>query len=319
MSQPDGAGVNRQSAIQIWNRLSPNLRGMMLMAFSACVVAVLHTIARALTAEYHAMQIAFFRTTVPLIFLIPMLMRQGRLSGTAWWHTTRPGMHLLRGVLGAIGMMTWFFSLSLIPVGDATAITFSVVIFASIGAVVFLGERVGPRRIAAIAIGLMGTLIIVRPDTDAINLGAIVALVSSVFWAATLLVVKVLARTESSPTIVFYASVYFTVFVTPFAIYFWKWPEPEDVALMVLVGVLALLGQLALTGAMRSGEATAVMPIDFTRLLWAAGIGYIWFGEFPDLWTWTGGAVVFASTLYITYRESRYRKPSVAEDPGPPR
>lgn len=298
--------------------MSPNLRGMLLMATSACVIAVLHTMARALTADYHAMQIAFFRTTVPLIFLIPMLVRQGRRSGTAWWHTTRPGLHLLRGVTGAIGMMTWFFSLSLIPVGDATAITFSVVIFASIGAVLFLGERVGPRRIVAIAIGLLGTLIIVRPDTGSINQGAIVALVSSIFWAATLLVVKVLARTDSSPTIVFYASVYFTVLVTPFAVYFWKPPTPEDVALMVLVGFLALLGQLALTGAMRFGEATAVMPVDFTRLLWAAGIGYIWFGEFPDIWTWTGGAVVFASTLYITYRESRHRKPSVAAEPGPP-
>ena len=291
---------------------------MALMAFSACVVALLHSIARSLTADYHSMEIAFFRTTVPLFFLVPMLVRQGRRTGTNWWHTARPGMQLLRGVTGAIGMMTWFFSLSLIPVGDATAITFSVVIFASIGAVLFLGERIGRRRVAAIVVGLLGTLIIVRPDVNAINMGAMVALVSSIFWAATLLVVKVLARTDSSPTIVFYASVYFTVFVTPFAVYFWKWPTPEDLALLILIGILALLGQLALTGAMRSGEATAVMPIDFTRLLWAAGVGYIWFGEFPDLWTWVGGAVVFGSTLYITYRESRLHRPLVTEDPAAP-
>lgn len=291
---------------------------MALMAVSACVVATLHTIARALTADYHAMQIAFVRTTVPLFFLVPMLVRQGRRDGTKWWYTARPGMQLLRGVVGAIAMMSWFLSLSMIPVGDATAITFSVVIFASIGAVVFLGERVGPRRVAAIAVGLMGTLIIVRPDVDAINVGAMVALVSSIFWAATLLVVKVLARSDSSPTIVFYASLYFTVFVTPFAVYFWKWPTLEDAALMVLTGILALVGQLALTGAMRQGEATAVVPVDFTRLLWAAGIGYFWFGEFPDLWTWVGGAVVFAATLYITYRESRLRKPVVTKDPGIP-
>ena len=289
---------------------------MALMAFSACAVATLHTIARALTADYHSMQIAFVRTTVPLFFLIPMLVRQSRRTGASWWHTTRPGVQLLRGVTGAVAMMSWFLSLSMIPVGDATAITFSVVIFASIGAVVFLGERVGPRRVAAIVVGLIGTLIIVRPDVDNLNMGAMVALVSSIFWASTLLIVKVLARTESSPTIVFYASVYFTVFVTPFAIYFWKWPTPTDAVLMIITGILALLGQLALTGAMRLGEATAVVPVDFTRLLWAAGIGYFWFGEFPDLLTWVGGAVVFGSTLYITYRESRLRKPVVSEDPA---
>jgi drug/metabolite transporter (DMT)-like permease len=315
MNQLDGAGANRPAPLSFWHRLSPNLRGMALMAISAGAVATLHTIARALTADYHSMQIAFVRTTVPLIFLVPMLIHQGRRTGTKWWSTTRPGLQFVRGAVGAVAMMTWFLSLSMIPVGDATAITFSVVIFASIGAVLFLGERIGPRRIAAIVVGLIGTLIIVRPDVDNLNMGAMVALVSSIFWGTTLLIVKVLARTESSPTIVFYASVYFTVFVTPFAVYYWNWPTPEDMALMVLTGILALVGQLALTGAMRSGEATAVVPVDFTRLLWAAGIGYFWFGEFPDLWTWVGGAVVFASTLYITYRESRLRKPVVAEEP----
>ena len=318
MSHPDGTGMNRRLAEKFWNRLPPNLRGMLLMAFSACMVALLHTIVRHLTQDFHPMQVALFRTAVPFVVLIPMLVRTGRRTGTNWWRTNRPGLQMARGVLGAVAMVSWFYSLSLIPVGNATAISFSVVVFASIGAVVFLHERVGLRRCLAIAVGIAGTLIIVRPGAEGFNLGALAAVVSSVFWAATLLVIKVLARSDSSATIVFYSSVYFTAFVTPFAIYFWRWPSLEQLALMVLIGLMALLGQLALTMAMKEAEATAVMPMDFTRLLWAAAVGYLWFGEFPDIWTWIGGAVVFASTLYITYRESRYRKPSVAEDPGPP-
>lgn len=285
---------------------------MALMAVFACLVALLHTIVRALSTEIHPMQIAFFRTVAPLTVLVPMLIRQGRRSGTTWWRTSRPGLQFLRGIMGAAAMVTWFYSLSLIPVGDATALSFSVVIFASVGAMVFLGERVGPRRWMAIAVGLVGTLIIVRPGVQAINLGALAALISSVFWAATLLVVKVLARTDSGMTIVFYSSIYFTLFASAPAIYFWVWPTPEQLGLMVLLGLMALVAHLAMARALKEAETTAIMPVDFTRLLWAAAAGYLWFGEFPDFWTWVGGAVVFVSTLYITYRESRIKPPAAA-------
>lgn len=316
MSLPDDVGATRQTPTAFWIRLSPNLRGMLLMAVSACLIALLHTIVRKLSADIHPMQIALFRTVVPLVVLVPMLVHQGRKSQTVWWRTARPGLQLLRGVMGAAAMVTWFFSLSLIPVGDATALSFSVVIFASVGAVVFLGERVGLRRWVAIAIGLAGTLIILRPGVQSINLGSLVALISSLFWAATLLVVKVLARSDSGMTIVFYSSVYFTVFASVPAIYFWVWPTTDQLALLVLLGLMALVAHLAMARALKEAETTAILPIDFTRLLWAAAAGYLWFGEFPDLWTWVGGAVVFASTVYITFRESRIKTPVAAAGPN---
>ncbi len=262
------------------------------------------------------MQAAFFRTIVPLVILTPILMRQG----PGWWRTTRPGLQFLRGLVGGISMLTWFYALALIPVGDATALSFTVVIFASMGAVVVLGERMGARRWAAIAVGIVGTLIILRPGADGLSVGALVVLVSSLFWAAALLTVKVLARTDSSITIVFYSSIYFTILAGIPAAYYWRTPDLEQFALMVSVGLLATVAQLAMTGALKIAETTAIMPMDFTRLLWAAGLGYIWFGEFPDLWTWTGGAIVFASTIYITYRENRAAKVDQGDHPanGPP-
>jgi drug/metabolite transporter (DMT)-like permease len=302
--------------INFWNQLTPNMRGMVLMAGFAGLNAIMHTMVRFLSAEIHPMEIAFFRTIVPLIILIPMLIHQGRKTGAVWWRTARPGLQVIRGVMGATAMVTWFYSLSMIPVGDATALSFSVVIFASIGAIVFLGEKVGIRRWAAIGIGLLGTLIILQPGAQAINLGSGIALVSSLFWAGTLLVVKVLTRSDSGMTIVFYSSVFFTLFAAGPAFYYWTWPTGEQLALMITIGIMALVGHLAMAKALKEADATAIMPIDFTRLLWAAAVGYLWFGEFPELWTWVGGAVVFASTIYITYRESRAKPPVAAVSQG---
>ncbi|MDD9876696.1 MAG: DMT family transporter [Magnetovibrio sp.] len=301
MSDPDDGAVPGSGRWLLWERLPPNARGMLLMAVFACLVALLHVIVRRLSQDLHPMEIAFFRTVVPLFVLVPMLMRQGR----GWWRSTRPGLQLVRGLLGGAAMVTWFYSLAMIPVGDATALSFSVVVFTSIGAVLFLGEKMGMRRWMAVLIGLIGTLIILRPGTQAMQLGALVALASSIFWSATLLVVKVLTRTESEMTIVFYSSMYFTLIAAVPAFYYWVWPTPEQFALLILVGLMALVAHLAMARAMKQAEATAIMPVDFTRLLWAAAAGYLWFGEFPDLWTWVGGTVVFASTIYITYRESR--------------
>ena len=100
-------------------------------------------------------------------------------------------------------------------------------------------------------------------------------------------------------------SVTFSVLTIGPAIYYWTWPTFEQFGLLCSVGLLTLIAQMSMTTAIRDAETTAVMPIDFTRLIWASAVGYIWFGEFPDLWTWIGGSIVFVSTLYITYRESR--------------
>jgi len=217
MTHADGGappeGIARQS---LWERLPPNTRGMLLMAVFACLVSLLHVIVRRLSQDLHPMEIAFFRTAVPLFILVPMLMRQG----TGWWRTSRPGLQFIRGVLGGAAMVTWFYSLAMIPVGDATALSFSVVVFTSVGAVLFLSERMGLRRWAAVLIGLVGTLIMLRPGTQAMEPGAVVALASSLFWAATLLVVKVLTRTDSGMTIVFYSSMYFTAIAAVPAYYY---------------------------------------------------------------------------------------------------
>ena len=136
------------------------------------------------------------------------------------------------------------------------------------------------------------------------------ALGSTVMWAWALLLVKILSRYDSPVTIVFYSSVYFTPATLILALFVWEWPTWAQFGQLIAIGLIAALAHLAMAKAMQLGEATAVLPADFTRLLWAAGLGFVMFGEFPDLWTWIGGTVVFCSTLYITYREHRAKGPA---------
>ena len=315
MKNDQAVNPSGNGPLDLWGQFSKNFRGMLLMGVSAAVLSISHTLVRGLSAEIHPMQIGLFRTVIPLFLLIPMLIHQGKQNGELWWRSSQPGLQLVRGVFGGLAMMTWFYALSRIPVGDATALSFTVVIFTTVGAALIFREQVGVHRWSAVAIGIIGTMVILRPGIETISLGAIVAIISSFFWAAALLSVKVLSRSDSPTTIVFYSSLTFTAITAGPAVYYWSWPTWEQLVLLCLVGLLAFTAQMCVTTAIREAETTAVMPIDFTRLIWASALGYLWFGEFPDTWTWVGGFVVFISTVYITYRESRTNTPDISSGP----
>lgn len=285
------------------SEISGNFRGILYMLLGAALICGLHVLVRDMTQKLHPFEVAFFRNFIVLIILTPALLRQDR----SLWKSKRQDLQLLRGVVGLGAMLSWFYTLSLVPVADATALSFTVVLFTSLGAVFLLREKMGMRRWGALLIGLLGTLVILRPGFQEITIGYWWAIGSTLMWAGALLIVKVLARYDSPVTIVFYSSVYFTPATLLLALFVWEWPTWPELGEMVLIGFLAAGAHTAMAKAMQLGDATAVMPADFTRLLWAAGLGYIAFGEFPDAWTWVGGVIIFLSTLYITYREARVK------------
>lgn len=280
------------------------LKGIGLMAVAACIVSVMHVFVRDLSSDVHPIQIAFYRNVVGFLLLLPFLLRQDR----ALWITKQPKLQFFRAVIGTCALLSWFTALSMVPVGDATAISFVTVLFVTIGAALVLKEKVGLRRWMAILVGFVGTLIIIRPGSGLFGAGALVALMSTVFWAAALICVKILSRTDSSVTMVFYANTFFTIFSFIPALFFWTWPTFEQTIWMIVIGVMATLGHLCMAQSLKMADATVVVPMDYTRMLWAAGVGFLFFGEFPDLLTWVGGTVIFLSTVYITYRESRAKK-----------
>ncbi len=274
------------------------------MAFvlaSTIAFATLHACIRYLSSEIHAFEIAFFRSFFGFLFLSPLFLRHGLDP----LRTGRLGFHLMRGAVQASQTMLSFLALMLVPLAQVAALQFTSPLFAALLAVLFLGERMGPRRTAVMLFGFAGTMVIIRPDTGSVDAGALVALGGAVAWALTIILVKMLSRTESSVTITMYGALCTTPCALAGAIPFWVTPSWEQLAWLVVIGGLGTAAHLTFAQACRETEATAVLPLDFTKLIWAALLGYFAFGEVPAPWTWIGGAMIFSASLYLAYREKR--------------
>ncbi len=276
---------------------------MLYMLLATITLTGMHTLVRFLSAEMHAFEITFFRNLFGLVAMAPLMLR----AGIGGLRSRQPGLQLFRSMLGLFAMLLWFYGLGVVPIAEATALSFTAAIFGSIAAWLFLGERMRLRRWSAVATGFAGALIILRPGFQNMDTGAWMVLASSMFWALALVTVKRLSTTDSAVCIVAWNSVLLTIFSFPIALPVWTTPTPSQLGWFAVIGVLATLGHLAMTNAVRLADATALFPVDFTRLLWASLLGYLVFAEIPDFGTWIGGAIIFASTTYITFRERRVR------------
>jgi len=252
----------------------------------------------------HPFEIAFFRCLFGTILLAGMLAG----PGLGALRTRRPSLHLARAVLNATSMLSFFLALTIEPLAKLSALMFTSPLFAALGATLFLRERMGLARAAGLAFGFGGALIVMRPGGEPMTLGLWLAMLAAATWGAALVLIKLQSRTESSLTIAIYAALLLLPLNGAGALFFWSWPSLEMLAWMAGIGVCGTLGQIALGNAFRAADATVVLPFDFTKLIWAAGVGYLLFGEVPDIWTWTGGTVIFASSLFMAYRERAARK-----------
>jgi drug/metabolite transporter (DMT)-like permease len=266
--------------------------------------AIMIVIVRHVSAEQHPFEIAFFRNLFGLAFMLPWIMR----TGWEGLRTKRFGLHLFRALIGLAAMLCFFTAISLIPVTEVTALTFTAPLFATVGAVLVLGEKVRLRRWTATAIGFVGTVVILRPGSATLTPAALTALASAAFMAVAILSVKALSRTENPNAIVLYMGLLLTPLSLVGALFVWTTPAPETWPWLVVMGLTATLGQLLMTRAFAAAEASAVLPFDFARLVFVAILGFLLFGERPDLWTWIGAAVIVAATVYIAHREARLGK-----------
>lgn len=280
-----------------------NARGMLFMLIATLALTCMHALVRFLSAELHAFEITFFRNLFGLLIMAPLMFR----AGVEELKSRQPRLQLLRSCFGILAMALWFYGLSIVPIAEATALSFTAAIFGSVAASLFLRERMRLRRWTAVVVGFVGALIILRPGFQSVQPGAWVVLVSSVFWALALVSVKRLSSTDSTVCIVAWNSVLLTLFSLPLAVPVWTAPTTAQLGWLLLIGLLATIGHLAMTNAFRLADATAVFPVDFTRLLWASLLGFLLFAELPDAATWIGGAIIFASTTYITFRERKLK------------
>ena len=274
------------------------------MFLSTVVLASMHGMVRHLGGELHPFVIAFYRNLFGLVAILPLVYRIG-LSGMK---TTRPLLNLLRSVTGIIAMLTWFYGLSTVPTAEATALSFTAAIFSALAAFVFLGGKMRLRRWLAIVGGFIGVLVVLQPNSENFNPNMFFILLSCVFWGLSVTIVKSLTRTDSSTSIVAWMAILLTLMSLPPALIHWQWPAPEALLLLVVMGTLGTLGHLWMVKALSLADTTAVMSIDFMRLIWAALIGVLYFGDAFDITTWIGAAIIFGSGLYIIFRESLSRE-----------
>ena len=271
-----------------------NLAGVLWMLASCALLSGVSTLARFAALEgLHPFQIMFLRLAFALLAIAPLFLRRGR----DLLHTTQPGLYAARVCVGLTAMATWFIALSMSTVGDVTAISFLTPLISTAGAVLFFSEAITLRRIGGLALGLVGALVILRPGVVEIGLGTWIALVATFAMASASLLIKRLTRTDDPDKVVFISTALQTPVALLPALFVWQWPEPYLWGVFVGMGILATLGQVALSRAFASADVGLVMGVDFARLPFAVLFGFALFGELIDLWTWIGAIVIFCATL----------------------
>ena len=280
-------------------KLSSNSFGIFYMLIATLTFTLMQVCVRLVSENIHPIEIAFFRNFFGLLVVTPLFFRYS----FSILKTNKLSWHFYRSILQTCGMLFFFTALTLSPLAQNVALSFTAPLFTVFLAIFLLGEKSDLKRWIALIIGFFGAWIVIRPGFNEVNLGSIFVICSSIVWAGSMTIIKFLSKTESSITL----TVYMGLFMAPLslvpAIFFWTWPGLEDLFYLFLVGFFGAAGHLALAGAFKSGDTGAVLPLDFLRLIWASILGYIIFSELPDNWTWVGVAIIFASATYIAIRE----------------
>ena len=277
------------------------LKGIGIGIVSMALFAVLHSAVRELSDTMSAFQIVFWRMSISILLLMPWYAWKGFHQ----LRTRRFGLHAQRAAINFAGMVLWFSAIAVVPLGKAVAIHFTLPLFVVVLAALILREHVGPRRIAAVVIGFIGMLIILRPGSAEIGWPEVMILVSAVLYAATVIYLKAMVATEKPLALTFYTNILIGIFCVPPAIVFWAAPAWPDLLPILIIGVMGTLAPFLYTTALKSADASVMAALDFLRLPFTAALAFALFGEIPEIWVWIGAAVIVVSTFYITARESR--------------
>ena len=251
-----------------------------------------------------AAEAAFLRYAIGLVFLIPIF---GSLKAS---HLTRRQWSLfgVRGLCHAGGVILWFYAMTRIPIAEVTAMNYLAPIYVTIGAALFLGEKLAMRRIVAVLMGLLGTAIILRPGFREVSSGHIAMLIAAVVFAGSYLTAKVLADEVKAGVVVGLLSVFVTLGLAPFAISVWIMPTGQELLILLAVACFATAGHYTMTMAFAAAPVTVTQPITFLQLVWATALGALVFSEPVDIWVILGGFVILGSVTFITWREATLKR-----------
>jgi len=301
VSAAGAAPSGRARLTRWWSAASPNLRGSAYMMAALLVYAVMVGAIKHVGGVIPLVQILLIRQIV--MSLVLLAMSRGGLRPML--RTRRPGLQIVRSILTLTAMLCGFTAVIHIPLAQATAIGFSQVLFVTIAAVIVLKETVDARRWAATVIGFIGVLVMLKPSSEGLDTFALLAVAGALLNAGITVSVRMLAATERTDTILIWQGM---VMMVALAIPTWLWWVPPDATQWFWLIVLSLFGtagQWLITRAYQVGEAAALAPLDFSRLLLASFTGFVFFAEIPALSTWIGAAIVIGATLYTIRKNAR--------------
>ncbi len=287
---------------KISNNMSAPLIAISLMIISGLFFVLMHSAVKYLSKEVHIFEIAFFRCALVIFVLAPVIIQQGKTI----FKTRQPKMQFLRIITNSVAMLCFFYGISTTPLAQLTTLGFTVPIFATILAVIFMKEKIRLRRTTALIIGFIGTIVVMRPDIS-IELGALLIIFSSFLWSICLIFIKKLTQTDSAVTI----SLYFGIGMIP-ATFILAFPVMEAIdmrqfTILVFIAITGTLAQTIMNTALKKGELALLLPFDFLRLIWSVLIGYVLFAEEPTFTLWIGGFLIIGSTTYIAWREAKLK------------
>ncbi len=251
-----------------------------------------------------AAEAAFIRYALGLVFLLPVIgtMRDAHLTRRQW------SLFGLRGLCHALGVIMWFFAMTRIPIAEVTAMNYLAPIYVTVGAAIFLGERLAARRIIAVIMGLAGAAIILRPGFKEVSIGHLAMLFAAVVFAGSYLLAKVLADEAKPAVVVGMLSIFVTLGLAPFALPVWITPSWEEILILFGVAFFATAGHYTMTLAFAAAPVTVTQPVTFLQLVWATALGAVAFSEPVDIWVILGGFVILSSVTFITWREAMLKR-----------
>ncbi len=278
-----------------------SMRAALTMLAAIAVLSLMDAGLKQLSMHYPPFQVAALRgaSSLPLVLVWVMATTGLRPLFRARW-----SLQLLRGVLAVVMMSSFVYAIRTLPLTTAYTLFFIAPLLVTALSVPILGERVGPRRWTAIAIGLLGVLVLLRPSGEGmLSLASVAVLVAALAYAVSAITVRVLARTDSTQSMMVWLLVLLTLGAGALALPGWEPLRAADWWLIAGVGLSGALGQYAITEAFRLGEASQVAPLEYTALLWGVLLDVTLWGVLPDSITWAGAAIIVASGLYLLRRE----------------
>ncbi len=279
---------------------TPHVRAALLMLGSTLLFGLMTIAIRLASATLHTFEIAFFRNFFGLVAATPLVLRHG----PDLLRTSQLPRYLFRCAIGVVSMLAGFWAIGHLPLAQAVALSYSTPIFVTIAAVLFLHEQVRARRWAAVALGFIGVLIIVRPGSAGFSAGTLVALAAAVLSGIVSIQIKQLSRVDPADRIVVFTTLLWVPMSLLPALTVWRWPEGIAWAWVIAAGFLGTGGHMLWTRALKLGDVSALTPISFMQLPLVALAGWWLFQEPVDRWTATGATIIFAANAYIAHREA---------------